>query len=870
MPPELVGPYRIRRKLGAGGMGEVYLADDTRLRRPVALKGLTAEWARAAQARRRLMREARAIAALNHPNIAAVYDVIEPEDTAYIVMEYVPGESLAARTRGGPQPPEAVAFIGTQLADALAAAHAAGLVHRDLKPGNIMMTPDGKVKVLDFGLARSLDAAPGSLPSDSAPLSDAGGLVGTPAYIPPEGYRGEPLDERSDIYSAGVVLYELLTGVRPFRGDDRAALARAILQGNAPPPRSFNARIPAALEEIVTRAMSPRREDRPASAAALGAELARIRSGDAELETATAPGLKLETLETPVRRLLTPVLRHPTRWTLGVGLVALAGGVGLLSQVSRKAEGRPAPTVVVLPFREADASSSIGAGLSDMLVTALAKVPRANVIGSAAIADQLARNPRRQGAARDLGADFVVDGAVQRSGDKVLVTLSLVNAASNVVLWSDDYEGTLASAFEFQRTVATTMADALRLRLTPEDRARIDRTPHISDASARLFTEAQALLERSDDPPSIKRAIELFTQVAKAEPTFALAQAGLGQAYWALYELTNESDWTVKARDATLDALRLDADQPLVRLALARIHDGTGRADEAIAELRRVIADKPDSDEAHAALGRVLARQGHTDDGVGELRKAIAIRPNYWKHYDRLGLIYLRASRYREAEEAYSQIVRLLPESSWGYQVMGTTRHAAGDREGALRWYHRALEIQPDNSETLSNVGFLQYESGDYEKAAVSFAAAVKSQPREAANYRNLADAYVRLGRTADARKAYTQAAALVEESLKINPSSALEWSRLGVYRAKVQDCSGARAAVARSLELAPGEGRTHHFAAAVFCLCHDDARAVAALRAALDTGYSREFLLADDDLARLANNSVFSRAVGRQQATVH
>jgi tetratricopeptide (TPR) repeat protein len=863
MPPELVGPYRIRRKLGAGGMGEVYLADDTRLRRPVALKGLTAEWARAAQARRRLMREARAIAALNHPNIAAVYDVIEPEDTAYIVMEYVPGESLAARARGGPQPPEAVAFIGTQLADALAAAHAAGLVHRDLKPGNIMMTPDGKVKVLDFGLARSLDAAPGSLPSDSAPLSDAGGLVGTPAYIPPEGYRGEPLDERSDIYSAGVVLYELLTGVRPFRGDDRAALGRAILQGNAPPPRSFNARIPAALEEIVTRAMSPRREDRPASAAALGAELARIRSGDAELETATAPGLKLETLETPVRRLLTPVLRHPTRWTLGVGLVALAAGVGLVSQVSRKAEGRPAPTVVVLPFREADASSSIGTGLSDMLVTALAKVPRANVIGSAAIADQLARNPRRQGAARDLGADFVVDGAVQRSGDKVLVTLSLVNAASNVVLWSDDYEGTLASAFEFQRNVAATLADALRLRLTPEDRARIDRTPHISDASARLFTEAQALLERSDDPSKVSRAIALFSEVAKAEPTFALAQAGLGQAYWSLYELTKESDLPVKARDATLEALRLDADQPFVRIALARIHEGTGKRDAAVDELRRVIADKPDSDEAHAALGRVLAKQGHTDEGIAEVRKAIAIRPSYWKHYDTLGIINVRASRYSDAEKAYAEIIRLLPGSSWGYQAVGTARQAAGDREGALHWYQKALEVQPDDSETLSNVGFLQYEAGNYEKAAVSFAAAVKSQPREPANYRNLADAYVKLGRIAEARKAYAQAVSLTEEALEVNPSSAYHWSRLGLYRAKIEDCPGARTATARAVELQPKVGETQHFAAATYCLCHDDTRALSAIRAALDSGYSRDFLLGDDDLARLAKHPIFSSVGG-------
>ena len=417
--PDRVGPYLVRARLGAGGMGEVFLAEDTRLGRQVALKSVSEEWAREPAARRRLLREARAAAALNHPGIAAVYDVLEPGDSAYIVMEYVPGETLARKLAAGPVGVQTTLFVGIQLCEALAAAHAKGILHRDIKPSNVVLTPEGRLKVLDFGLARALSAAESDESLGSLPPASRGRIAGTPAYIPPERYEGASPGETEDVYSTGVLLYELLSGRRPFTGADVAHLAAAILGGRPAPLSSVAPGVPRALASVVERAMARQPRDRQPTALALRDDLERVRAFS-DLDTRTSATVA----RTPRRKLALLA-------AASAAVVLLALGFGHPSTRPAAPAARPpaVPVVLVLPLVNATGQSGdepMGTGLADVVVAALARIPRVNVLSLAAGRD-CARARRDLACAASIGADYVLDGSLQRQRDQVRVTLSLVD-----------------------------------------------------------------------------------------------------------------------------------------------------------------------------------------------------------------------------------------------------------------------------------------------------------------------------------------------------------------------------------------------------------------------------------------------------------
>ncbi|MCA1563898.1 MAG: serine/threonine protein kinase, partial [Acidobacteria bacterium] len=345
-----IGPYRVLLKLGSGGMGDVYLAEDVRLGRRVALKSPSDTWLASPDARARLHREARAAAQLNHPNIAAIYDVLDLDERPHIVMEYVEGETLSARVRRGRLPVPLAVDIGLQLAEALASAHEHGVIHRDLKPGNVVITPDGRVKILDFGLAKFRAAPrPDDLAAGPPSLTTAGQLLGTPGYTSPEQLVGKPADPRSDIYSAGALLFELLTGRAPFEGDDAMALALATITSEPPAVRAFNPAVPEALEAIVRRAMAREARDRFQSALHLRAELTRVAASLSEQPTRTG----LPDLAAGRRQSASTVTRR--RAMVALLCVVLLAAVGI--PLARRWTERPGaslsggtPVVAVLPL----------------------------------------------------------------------------------------------------------------------------------------------------------------------------------------------------------------------------------------------------------------------------------------------------------------------------------------------------------------------------------------------------------------------------------------------------------------------------------------------------------------------------------------
>jgi TolB-like protein/Flp pilus assembly protein TadD len=820
-------------------MGEVFLAEDTRLHRQVALKRLGEKWAGDADSRRYLIHEARATAALNHPNIAAVYDVLETDDSAFIVMEYVPGESLAQKLRGGPLALHAVLRIGVQLCHALAAAHQQGILHRDLTPANLVLTPQGRLKVLDFGLAKSVVTVRADEHSD-IDVSGPGRIAGTPPYIPPERYEGASSDERQDVYSAGVILYELLSGSRAFSGGDVASVARAVLDGKPKPLRSVAPQVPETAAAVVHRAMARRPADRHASAAALGAELETLEALSEERTEASLPTVRAS--------------RPRWRWAAaGLGLAALVTTGALLR--GRWAGGEPdappaVPVVMVLPLSNATGNptdEALGTGLADVVISALSRVPRMNVLSLAA-SSECAGARRNLGCAASLGASYVLEGTVQRQADRVRVILSLANASSRLVLWSDSYDGALEDLFAFQQTLAKGVAGALRLRV-PRETSGAERLA-VGERAFGDYAEALMLLERRDERASVDRAIALLERVTAEEPRFALAQASLGRAHWIKYELTKDVDETRRAEAAVRSALELDAEQPGVLLVQAAILSAKGQLAAAETVARRALSARPESDEVHALLGDILVSQGQKDAGVAELQRAIELRPSYWQHHNTLALAEYGRGRLDAAAASWRRVVALRPDSPMGYASLGAALYGLGDRAGARAQFERGAAL--GDADALSNLGFLAYEEKRYADAADAFRRAVELLPKDPGLRRNLGDALSRLGRAGEAAAAFTAAVRLQKDNVRAKPNSAPTLARLAVYEAKAGDAPSARRSAAAALEMAPESAEVAYFAAVAFALSDRPREGARALERAIRLGYNREVLRTDEDLAAL------------------
>jgi serine/threonine-protein kinase len=597
MTLEWVGPYRIVGRLGAGAMGEVYLGEDPRLCRKVALKTVP-DANRTEEARKRLRSEARAAARLTHPNVAAVYDVVEANDAVHVVMEYVAGETLARRVREKPLPVDEALDVGIQLADALVEAHAAGVIHRDLKPNNVMLTPDGRAKVLDFGLARMSPTVGDRDASSAGEPLDEGRIVGTPAYMAPELFAGQPADARSDIYSLGVTLFEALTGRRPFHVPDLAAALRV---GPTPRAGQFNSAITPSLEALVARAMARSRAERFGSAAELAAALRTERERVTEGTTAVWQGRGwLSSL--PRTKLGSLSWRSPRPYALGAVVVTLAVTSHLvLRSGDSPAPVNPASTVVaILPLASGDPGTDhIGVGIADGLVTSLARVPGVTMISRDTTLPYRDGGQSAAAMARALRADLLVEGRVQASGSNLRVTLNLQRPAANQVLWSGTHDGDLAGIFALQNEAAMALSKAVQVSLTPDQRRRLQRPPPTANTEALAeYLQARSFLDRPGVKGNIERSVTLFESAIARDPRFARAHAGLGEAYWQLFSTTREQGWSEKALLAITEALRLDPEDSSAHRSLAVLYAGSGRTSQAIEELRRAVTLEPEKDEA--------------------------------------------------------------------------------------------------------------------------------------------------------------------------------------------------------------------------------------------------------------------------------
>jgi serine/threonine-protein kinase len=860
-----IGPYRILEPLGAGAHGEVFLAEDTRLGRRVALKTLRDLSSHdMAETRRRLLHEARAAARLNHPHIAAIYDVVEEPDALHIVMEYVPGQTLASRLRQGALPPPQVLDLGVQLASALAHAHGHGVIHRDLKPANIALDAEGHAKILDFGVARTVAAMPSDLGTLSTPTTDERVLVGTPPYMPPEHIMGAPVDERGDLYSLGVTLFEALTARRPFEAKDLVSLAQAIL--TAPTPRVGDTipDLPSGLDAVVFRAMARDRAERYDTAGDLESDLKRLAARVMDAPTASRIGRE------PIGRLR----RRPVMATtatlavlLAVGALALSSSGQLLS-FGGGGSGPPGPHVVaVLPLLDSSKdpqNEALAAGVSDSLITALSKLDGVTVVSRAAMLKHRERKQDPDAIAREVGASLLVDGSLQRSGDALRLTLSLLQPGTNVVQWQESYDGDFKDVLRLQREVAAAVAQSLRVKLTPQTRARLQQKPTENVEALADYSQARAFMERPDVKGNLDRGIELFQSAIRKDPHFASAHAGLGEAYWRRYQETKAEEWSVRARDSINEALRLDPEDDAVRLSLASIYRGMGRVSEAIEESRRVIASNPNSDEAHRLLGKLLIDSGQKDEGLAELKQAVSLRPNYWRAHYTQGIEQYGAGRYPEAIASFRRVTELQPDNAWGYQMLGTAYHAQDDVVNAVPAYETAIKL--GNAKAYSNLGLLHYNAGNLAEAARCYEKALAIEPSCLKHY-SLGDIYARVGRPVDSRTQYQQATEACNGELRVNPRDASAMFLLAVSETKLGRSRDADGHIRAAVALKPDDADVRFGEAIVRAWSGQTDQALGALGKALAQGYSPQRASQDPSLSAIRNDPRFSEVLRSHRA---
>ena len=824
-------------------MGEVFLAEDTRLHRQVALKVLQS--APGEEATRRLVREGRAAARLNHPGIAAVHDIIEDGGHSFIVMEYVEGQTLGALLADGPLTIEKTLDIGVQLAEALAFAHAHGVVHRDVKPGNIIVTPAGRVKLLDLGLARISRPSP-TADDGSVNTSEPTLPAGTPAYMAPEQLFGAPADPAADVYATGVVLFELLTGRRPFEGTDFMALALAITSSPAVPSvTALRPDVPERLATMIARSLAKERRDRTASANELAQELVQIQRALSAMPTANGH--------------VTPVTAPRWRRAVPAGVfVAIVIGMAAAAMIDRTPAAQPGP-IAVLPVLNvaADPSlESVGSGLVSLLTGNLSATPGLTIVPATATTPYRGASRDVAKAAHELGAAYVVDLDLQPESGGVRLQASLVQRGQPKPLWVGTFAGDLLSV---QRGLLAGLTQSLeRLRvfqppLTAAERLRILKLPTDNGDAFLSYSRARFLLD-SAKRDTLDEAVAKLESAVAADSSFALAHASLSEAYAAKYDATKAAAWVDRASAAAARALELQPRNAAVHTALARVYITTGRSEDALRHLRRATELAPGGDDAYRLLGRLLAARGELPPARDALDRAIRLRPDYWAHHYELGFALLRAGRYEEASGPFKRVTELRPDYVSGFQALGTARHYAGHVKEAIGYYEHALRLGP-SATAHSNLAFAYYSAGRVDDALAMYLKALEMDPMSAPRLRSLGDVYARLGRTRQARDAYERALAASASALKVNPRDARQIALSALCEMKLGRGENGVRHAAEAVALAPKDNEVLFKAAAVQALAGRPRDATEMLRRAVELGYPVALARQDDDLATLAGS---------------
>jgi serine/threonine protein kinase/tetratricopeptide (TPR) repeat protein/TolB-like protein len=843
-PGSQFGPrYRIESLIGEGGMGKVFKAHDQDLDRTVALKLVRTELANDPNSMQRFKQELLLASRISHRNILRIHDLGDVGGVKFISMAFVEGRDLHdVIAQSGRLPIERTLNIAKQLAGALEAAHAEGVAHRDLKPRNVLIDLDDHVYVSDFGLAKSLEG-------EASTMTRVGEVLGTPRYMSPEQAESKSADHRSDIYSLGVILYEMVTGDAPFAGESSMQVMYQHVKQKPKDPRLVNPDLPDYLGKIVLKCL----EKDPALRYQSAREVLQ------DLEAGTPP--------TRIVRLRIAETGYPKWLIAGMGAVVLLGAAVLIRPVRETVFGRSSVTtkapvsvandtfLALLPLRVIGSQAELkyeAEGVVDALSAKLFSMKNVHLAPPAEVEKVSATDPMDK-IARQLGVKLVLQGTVQGAGDKIDVVLTL-NDAKGSRLWTKEFPGVRQDLLTVEDQMYSELLGALALKPTNEELARTSSRPTENVAAYELYLKGRNVMRGNRDPKHLQSALDLFDQATKKDSGFALAFAGTADASLDMYNQTKDTAWSQKALGAAQHAQTLNDELPEVHFALGNIYKATGKTTEAVVELKRALSLAPNSDEGFRRLANAYMAAGQKDEALKTYQQAIDVNPYYWLNFNRLGTAYFQLGENQKALDAFRKAVELRPDSGAAHENIGVAYYQMGKFAESIPAFEQALKIAPSES-LYSNLGTANYYLGRLPEAVKMWEKAAELNPNDQIGQGNLADGYRWSGQLDKAKATYNRAIALAYKDIQVNPRDASTLGYLGVYYAKIGDSKSALKFIRQARGIDPNDTDLIYKEGMIDAIAGQHADALKNLSEAFQKGFPREQAKAEPELKSLATD---------------
>jgi tetratricopeptide (TPR) repeat protein len=872
---QVISHYRIHEKLGAGGMGVVYKAEDIRLGRLVALKFLPDSSVRDPRALERFKREARTASALDHPNICTIYEIDDDQGRPFIAMQLLEGQTLRDRIGEHPVPLGTLLDWALQISDALQAAHAKGIMHRDIKPANVFITAErGQAKILDFGLAKltavDLTGSGEATLSATGPLTHTGAAIGTVAYMSPEQARGEALDARTDLFSFGVLLYEMATGRQAFSGPTWAVTVYAIL-GQA--PMSLNESMPGLpqrLQEIIDKCLIKNRDLRYQSAAEIHRDLLRLKkdfeSGKSlksvRVATTWSPRRKLQLAMAvaAVLALAAAIVWGPRilrRWATSVVGPAAQSASGVPEHVVPERK-----SIALLPFAtvavgtaENEKLMAFGKGLLEDVAAKLSQLSATHdleVVPARTLEDK--KVTTLADAQKEFGVNLGLTVSLEQANDLFRASYSLTDAKSGRNLAGAQITAPVSDLFAIEDQIANGVATALQISLRSEEKQALGAHSTSQPEAYQYFVQGRGYLQDSGKPENLTSAEIVFKQALKIDPNFGQAEAGLGQTYWLTYRLTKQKQWIASAQEACTKAVDLGNAGAEGHMCLGLLEDGTGQYEKAAEQFQQAVQLEPANDRAYTSLAGAYRHLNQPDKAEETYKRAISVRPQYWRGYSYLGAFYFAQAEYEKAAAEFRRATELAPDSYDAFNNLGAALLYDGKDDDAARAFERSIAIRPSLN-AYNNIAVAQFHLHRFKESVENFKEALKIDASDYQKWGNLGDSQYYGGDTTQAMDSYRKAIGLAEQQLKVNPRDAGVLGDLASYYSMLGDRKQAVSYLDRSLQLGQGDKELLLNAAVVYNQLHETGPALEWLEKALAAGYSRSVVATGAPFDNLHDN---------------